>query len=136
MVAATTDAGGAARAVREVLVIEEQPEVRYLFRKLLANTPYTLREAINGVEGLTRVQTAPPHLICLDLMLPDRDGFSVLAQLKNDPHTRHIPIVVVTDKPLPAETEEQLTRHATLLAKSALSRTVLLAALQQARQKG
>lgn len=116
-----------------LLLIEDQAEMRYLFQKLLANTSYHLLESTNGVEGLTRAQTEQPDLICLDLMLPGMDGFSVLAQIKADARTQHIPVLIVTAKQLNDDEHRQLTRQAPIFSKADLTRPALLAALQQAR---
>lgn len=124
----------APQQTKRVLLIEDQAEVRYLFHKLLTNTPYQLLEAADGVEGLYRAHTEQPHLICLDLMLPGMDGFTVLTQLRRDLRTRHIPVLIITSKTLTTEERRRLATQAPVLSKADLSQSLLLAALQQAHQ--
>ncbi len=119
----------------QILLIEDYGEMRYLFQKLLADTPYRLIEATNGVEGLARARAEQPQIICLDLMLPGLDGFSVLAQLRADPQTQQIPVLIVTSKVLTEDEMRQITAQAPLLSKADLSRATLLAAIQQAREQ-
>jgi signal transduction histidine kinase/DNA-binding response OmpR family regulator len=119
--------------VERILLIEDQAEMRYLFRKLLTGTPYLVLDATDGAEGLQRVQSEQPQIICLDLMLPQVDGFQVLAQLKADPATQQIPILIVTAKTLTADEERRLATQALVLSKADLSQAALLAALRQVR---
>lgn len=117
---------------RQILLIEDQAEMRYLFQKLLTDTPYQLLEAADGVAGLQQARDAQPQVICLDLMLPEMDGFTVLDHLKADPATQAIPVVIVTAKTLTAAEEQRLTAQATLLSKADLSQAALLAAMRRA----
>ncbi len=119
----------------QILLIEDYGEMRYLFQKLLADTPYRLIEATNGAEGLELARTAQPQVICLDLMLPEMDGFSVLAQLRADPQTQPIPVLIITSQTLTPDEAWQITTQATLLSKADLSRSALLTAIQQAREQ-
>jgi len=116
----------------QLLLIEDQAEMRYLFQKLLTDTSYQLVEATNGLAGLQAAQRILPQVICLDLMLPEMDGFTVLERLKADVTTRHIPVVIVTSKTLTTAEEQHLMAHATLLSKAELSQPALLAAFRRA----
>ncbi len=118
-------------AVVRVLLIEDQVEMRYLFRKLLTSAPYEVLEAVDGIEGLQRARTEQPQIILLDLMLPKLDGFHVLEALKADPLTAQIPVLIVTSKTLSEEEHQQLTAQVPILSKADLAQSTLLAALQQ-----
>ncbi|MEZ4869206.1 MAG: response regulator [Caldilineaceae bacterium] len=118
----------------QLLLIEDQEEVRYLFHKLLAGTSYRVLEAADGVTGLQRARTELPQVICLDLMLPKLDGFGVLEQLKADPATQQIPVLIITAKVLAEDERRQLATQATVLSKADLSHSALLAALRQVRE--
>lgn len=52
--------------------------------------------AINGLEALQAVASEKPDLILLDIMMPKMSGFEVCGQLKSDPTTRHIPVIIIT----------------------------------------
>jgi CheY-like chemotaxis protein len=56
----------------------------------------TVLEATGGKDALAKFETLTPDLVVLDIMMPDINGLEVLAQLKTDPATRHIPVMIVT----------------------------------------
>jgi len=88
---------------------------------------WTVAEAENGRVGLERLAQAPPDLILLDLMMPEVDGFEFLAQMRETPANRDIPVVVVTAADLTDEDRRRLrggVEH--ILEKAAYSRDDLL----------
>jgi CheY-like chemotaxis protein/anti-sigma regulatory factor (Ser/Thr protein kinase) len=90
---------GAARMDQEgplVLVIDNDSGARDLLTHYLAEAGYCVESAGSGEEAIRLVQSLRPAAITLDMLLPDRDGLLILAQLKGDPDTRGIPIVVVS----------------------------------------
>jgi two-component system cell cycle response regulator DivK len=92
-----------------ILIIDDTREHRTLFGRILAGAGYTTIGASSAQEGLAAARRERPDVIVLDLRLPDLDGWSVAAALKADPHTRHIPILLVSATP-PAR--EQAAAHA------------------------
>jgi CheY-like chemotaxis protein len=89
-----------------VLVIDDEAESRQILRAILEQADYIVREADNGRSGLAAVASAAPDMIVLDLMIPELDGFQVLAQLRADPRYADLPVIVVTAKDL--TTQEQV----------------------------
>jgi signal transduction histidine kinase/CheY-like chemotaxis protein len=87
---------GAARSLCRVLLIEDQPAMRYVLTQLIDPARHLIEEAATGASGLASARRVPPDLILLDLGLPDMSGATVLHELKNDPDTCHVPVVVVT----------------------------------------
>lgn len=82
-----------------VLIVEDNDDDALLVQRLLeARKTYRLYRASDGVDGLARARQHRPDLIILDLMMPGLDGFHVLAELKRDERTRHIPVIVVSAK--------------------------------------
>jgi len=79
-----------------VLSIDDDPEVLNLLTDSLKGTGYTCVGAQSGDEGIAMARQLHPHLITLDIMMPHRDGWSVLQSLKSDPELRHIPVVIVS----------------------------------------
>lgn len=88
-----------------VICIEDEPDMIELMRLLLTRKGYEFVGARGGVEGLRLIAELTPDLILLDLMMPDMNGWEVYHQLRNDPATAHIPVIVVTAR---ARTQEQL----------------------------
>ncbi len=79
-----------------ILVVDDiAPNVRLLKAKLEAEY-YDVLTADNGPDAIELARQAVPDLILLDVMMPQMDGFEVCTRLKNDPRTRHIPVVMVT----------------------------------------
>ena len=110
------------RTPRKVLVIDEEEVSRYLLRQLFPPQCGQVIEADNGAEGLRFARDEQPHLIVLDLLMPDPGGFEVLEQLHADPRTADIPVVVSSAKTLDEEERSRLDRQAAgFLPKSALS---------------
>lgn len=80
-----------------VLVIEDNPDVRFYIRNCLASG-YRIEMAFDGEDGIQKAQKIIPDLIMCDVMMPLKDGFEVCAILKQDRRTSHIPIVMLTAK--------------------------------------
>ena len=95
-VAEATRPGPAGGALRRVLVIDDDPTVRELMERFLVREGFTVVAAPNGVEGLRRAREVRPSAITLDVLMPDLDGWTVLAALKGDPELADIPVVFVT----------------------------------------
>ncbi len=93
-----TEAAGefSSRHRARVLVVDDLDANRRLLESLLQPLGCVVSQAANGQEALELVQAHAPDLILLDVMMPEVDGLAVCAQLKADPRTRLIPIVVIT----------------------------------------
>jgi CheY-like chemotaxis protein/anti-sigma regulatory factor (Ser/Thr protein kinase) len=78
-----------------ILIIDDDM-ARYIARQRLRGTRYRIIEASGGMKGAERARFERPALILLDLAMPDRNGFDVLDELKSDPNTREIPVIVHT----------------------------------------
>lgn len=87
----------------KLLLVEDDEDVRNLLRVLLKG--YDIVEAKTGAEGLSLAFASPPSLILLDRKLPDQDGLELLAKLRSQLTTRHIPVIVLTAK---AEVEDRV----------------------------
>ena len=77
-----------------ILIVDDEPELREQIRKTLAEQQYTAETSQDGVEALERIFTDPYDLIILDVMLPHRDGFGVLLELRNEKITT--PVLMLT----------------------------------------
>ena len=79
-----------------VLIIEDSPVVQHLMRMTLAPMELNLLFAEDGERGLELARTYLPDLITIDIGLPGLDGWGVLAELRADAATDHIPVIVIT----------------------------------------
>ncbi len=111
-----------------ILVVDDDPALRELLRRLLEREGYAVQEAENGRAALERLREAPPGLIVLDLMMPEMDGFEFVAAVRADKAWQTIPIIVVTAKDLTPDDRQRLTGCVeAILQKGASSRDALLA---------
>jgi DNA-binding response OmpR family regulator len=78
------------------MVIEDEKEIRDLVRYNLERAGFRVAWAADGEEGLERIFAARPDAVVLDLMLPGRNGLELLRELREEPLTRDLPIVVLT----------------------------------------
>jgi len=83
---------------REVLVVEDEPDIRRLVVLHLERDGFRCRTAATGSDALRDVKAAIPDLIILDLMLPGVDGLEVCRQLRRDASTTSVPIIMLTAK--------------------------------------
>ncbi len=81
-----------------ILVIEDDDDIREMVGYNILKAGYQVASAISAEEGLELIASRPPDLILLDLMLPGIDGIALCKQLKEDPPTEGIPIVMLTAK--------------------------------------
>lgn len=79
-----------------ILVIDNDPAVTELLVRSLQRDGYTVKTASDGVTGLQQARALKPDVITLDVMMKGMDGWSVLAQLKNDPQLATIPVIMIT----------------------------------------
>ncbi|GGD58416.1 hybrid sensor histidine kinase/response regulator [Paenibacillus nasutitermitis] len=77
-----------------ILLIDDETFNRELMERYLAKTEWTMAYADSGLEGLRLARKLSPKVICLDILMPSMDGWSVLAALKNDPVLKDIPVVI------------------------------------------
>mgnify|MGYP006277535251 CR=1 FL=1 len=82
--------------VADILVVDDDPNIRQFLRQELSAENFTIREAGSGEEGLTKIKQAMPDLIILDVKMPHLNGFAVSARLHSDPSTLAIPIILHT----------------------------------------
>lgn len=89
-----------------ILCVDDDPNIRDLITAALELDGYSVILASDGAEGLQRAALDHPHLIILDVMLPDMRGWDVLRQLKNQPNTASIPVIFLSALD---ETEDRVT---------------------------
>jgi CheY-like chemotaxis protein len=91
-----------------ILLIEDNPQNRYLITFLLEANGYDVVSAADGPTGLRMAVSAPPSVILLDIQLPTMDGYAVARALRGTPEGQRIPIVAVTSYAMPGDRERCL----------------------------
>jgi len=81
-----------------VLIIDDVATDRHILGRVVSDAGYHAIYASGGKEGLELARKLAPSLIFLDVVMPDMNGFHVCRDLKRDPATRKIPVVMVTSK--------------------------------------
>jgi CheY-like chemotaxis protein len=86
-------------APRRILVVDDNEEHQYFFRRVLGAAGYALAAAHTGEDAIAVASASPPDLIILDLVLPRMSGWEAARQLKSDPRTARVPVFLVTAYP-------------------------------------
>jgi diguanylate cyclase (GGDEF)-like protein/PAS domain S-box-containing protein len=79
-----------------ILIADDQPDNCLLLARYLENDGYNYITAKDGLETLEKVRTEMPDLVLLDVNMPNKDGFTVLEEMRADPAFQHIPVIILT----------------------------------------
>jgi two-component system cell cycle response regulator DivK len=91
---------------KTILNVEDNEYNLKIVRQLLSRTSYRLIEAVDGEQGVTTAHNELPDLILMDIQLPKLSGLEATRQLRGDPKTAHIPIIVITSFALSGDSEK------------------------------
>jgi len=81
----------------KILMIEEDRFLRKIYRDKFSRLDFDFLEATNGEEGLNKIIYEKPDLVILDLMLPKKNGFDVLIDIKRNKNTQSIPVIILSN---------------------------------------
>lgn len=81
---------------KRILVVDDEPDFALLVQGNLQREGFDVDVAYNGVEGLEKAKQNPPDAIVLDVMMPEKDGYEVCAELKKDERFADIAILMLT----------------------------------------
>jgi two-component system alkaline phosphatase synthesis response regulator PhoP len=81
---------------KKILVIDDDPDLVEATSMILKSRHYDVVAAYGGIEGLEKAKTEKPDLIVLDVMMPDKDGYTLCKELKADPVLNAIPVLLLT----------------------------------------
>ncbi len=99
--------------MKTILFIEDEPTLQKTVGQFLEKEGYQIKNALDGEIGLALAKEIKPDLILLDLILPKKDGFGVLEELKKDETTKDIPVIILTNLEGGADVEKALSLGAT-----------------------
>jgi DNA-binding response OmpR family regulator len=115
---------------KRVIVVEDEPDIAELIAVRLKRESYQVELAHDGVEALKKIRAGVPDVVLLDLMLPELSGTEVLRELRNDPRTANVPVVILTAKSEEADVIVGLQLGADDYVTKPFSMSVLLARLE------
>ena len=87
----------------KILVVDDDPAYRHLISTVLTANNFSVVTVTNGEEALEMLKTLKPDLIVSDLMMPKVTGFELISEVKKDPETKHIPVILLTEKASPSD---------------------------------
>ncbi len=79
-----------------ILCIEDSDDNLFVLHRRLSRAGFDVKVSINGAEGVEWAKALQPDLVVMDLNLPGMNGWDATRRLKNQPETRHIPVLVLT----------------------------------------
>ncbi|MEK9175652.1 MAG: response regulator [Patescibacteria group bacterium] len=80
-----------------IFIVEDDPFILRVYERKLAKEGFNVSLSTNGLEAFDRIKETRPDLIVLDLVMPIKDGFELITDLKNNQDLKNIPIVVLTN---------------------------------------
>jgi DNA-binding response OmpR family regulator len=83
-------------AKADIMIVEDHPTMREAMRLILEHEGFEIREAPDGAAALAMARAQPPDLMFLDLNIPGTSGADVLSELKGDPATKGVRVIIVT----------------------------------------
>jgi len=116
---------------KTILYAEDNEFNRKIIRQALRKTTYRLVEATDGEAGVTMAQQILPDLILMDVQLPKLSGLEATRRLKADPHTAHIPIIVVTSFALSGDEQRAMEAGASAYIAKPYSPRELVALIRK-----
>jgi twitching motility two-component system response regulator PilH len=86
-----------------ILVADDSIAQRQYMTDLLTQCGFTVTIATNGLEALEKISQDQPDLVILDIVMPEMNGFQACRKIKNDPNTKHIPVILCSTKDTQAD---------------------------------
>ncbi|HEX7118887.1 MAG TPA: response regulator [Longimicrobiales bacterium] len=117
---------------RRVLVVDDEPYIGRIVQLKLEDAAYEVEVAADGRSALARLRSAAPlDLVLLDIMMPDGSGLDVLAELREIPHRRETPVIMLTAKGQETDRDEAARLGATDFLTKPFSPKKLLARIEE-----
>ena len=86
-----------AKTRKKILVVDDNPVIQRLYRRIFENAGYEVQEAYSGEECLRSVAGKVPDIILMDVILPDVDGKDVVQKINSQESARDVPVIFVTN---------------------------------------
>ncbi len=111
-----------------VLIVDDEPSIRLLYRSALKTLPVRLLDASNGLDAMNLIEQEKPDLVVTDYAMPDWDGLEVCHQIRKRPELQHIKIILITGQATPPFLLEAVNHG---IVNAALAKPVNIDELQQ-----
>lgn len=92
--------------VQKILLVEDEEIIYNLLQRKLTAEGYEVSVAKNGEEGLENMRRKKPDLVLLDIIMPKKSGFEVMAEMQKDETLKKIPIIVISNSGQPVELDK------------------------------
>ena len=98
---------------KKILIIDDSQDILFLTYRLLTSNGYEVKAVVDGSKAKNLIEQFQPDLILMDMLLPDKDGIEICQEIKNNPQTKSIPVIITTGQidaqntPLAQEAEYQ-----------------------------
>ncbi len=83
---------------RKILIVDDEEVIRKFLKIHLSKLGYEVREAMDGEQAIEEIKKDVFDLLICDVLMPKKDGWEVIKEVKSDPKTRDIPVIVLTAK--------------------------------------
>lgn len=94
--------------MKTILVVDDNPDNRYLITYILKSNSFITIEAADGTQAINKVLTEHPDLILMDIQLPDMNGLEATQRIRQSVENRHIPIVALTSYALEGDRDRAI----------------------------
>jgi twitching motility two-component system response regulator PilH len=84
--------------MQTVLIVDDSTTVRQMVSEQLKKSGFEVMEAVDGEEAMEKIRSHLPDLVVTDIVMPRKNGYDLTRWLKNDPKTKHIPVIMCTSK--------------------------------------
>ena len=84
--------------MQSIMIVDDDPRTRTMLRILLEMDSWEVSEASDGLDALAQVILQPPDIMLLDVMMPNMDGITLCKQLRSNPDTADLPIIMLSGK--------------------------------------
>ena len=111
-----------------VLIVDDEPSIRLMYRSALKTLPVRLLDASNGLDAMNLIEQEKPDLVVTDYAMPDWDGLEVCHQIRKRPELQHIKIILITGQATPPFLLEAVNHG---VVNAALAKPVNINELQQ-----
>lgn len=118
-----------------ILVVDDEPYMIRLLQHHIERAGYRMIKATNGREALDRIREDKPGLVLMDVMMPEINGLEVLAEIRNEPATRDLPVIIMTANAQRFTREEAETAGVSAFLTKPFSPTQLMAEVRRQLEK-